>query len=248
VYIVAGFARYRRNPAIMETGGTGAALARADTPVADTPVANPGMEPPYNAVNLNGGAISGSLANGWSENSAWANPTVQYSEETNNPHSGLACQKGGRDQRGHRPGAVHSAIPLQAGNIYTASVWLRGTPGLQASLVIQQANSPYATYIQSSLALTADWQQLTATGYITTTEPRVSDDRHQPVPGTVWADDFALSFAPGTIAPTPRIGPIPLSFFGMHVENFCKANSSTADSSRPMFRPASTIRSRAISR
>jgi len=180
------------------------------------------MEAPYNTVNLNNGAISGAIANGWSDNSAWANPTVQYSEETSNPHSGLACQKVVVTSVGTGQVQFIQPFPLQAGNIYTASVWLRGTPGLQASLVIQQANSPYATYVQSSLALTADWQQLTAAGYITTTEGAylmVAID----APGTAWADDFALSFAPGTISPTPRVGPIALSFFGTHVENFIQS-------------------------
>ena len=196
-----------------------AGAAHADTPVALT---NPGMEPPYDTVNLNNGAIYGAIANGWSDNSAWANPTVQYSEETNNPHSGLACQKMVVSSVGTGQAQFIQPFPLQAGNIYTASVWLRGTLGVQASLVIQQANSPYATYIQSSLALTADWQQLTADGYITTTEGAYLMVVMN-APGTVWADDFALSFAPGTISPTPRIGPIPLSFFGMHVENFIQS-------------------------
>jgi hypothetical protein len=193
-----------------------AGAARADTPVGLT---NPGMEPPYVPVNLNSGAISGAIANGWSENSAWANATVEYSEETSNPHSGLACQKAVVASVGTGQVQFTQGFPLQAGNIYTASVWLRGTPGLQASLLIQQANSPYAVYIESSLALTAEWQQVTAAGYITTTEPA---DLMIAInaPGTVWVDDFGLSFAPGTISPSPRLGRIPLSFFGMHVENF----------------------------
>ena len=210
------------------TAGRCAALAAAalcaSAALASTPVdlVNPGMEAPYSAVNLNGGAISGELANGWSDNSAWANPTVQYSEENNDPHSGLACQKVVVTSVGTGRVQFYQQFPLQAGNIYTASVWLRGDPGLQASLVVQQAAAPYAAYIQSSLALAADWQQLTTTGYITTNETAylmvVID-----APGTVWADDFALSFAPGAVSPAPRIGPIPASFFGMHVENFLQS-------------------------
>jgi len=196
-----------------------AGTARAGTPVE---LVNPGMEEPYDAVEINNGAISGSIANGWSDNSAWANPTAQYSTDTTNPHSGSACQKVVVTSVGTGRVQFVQQFQLQAGNIYTASAWLRGTPGLQASLVIQQANSPYATYIQSSSALTADWVQITATGYITTTEPAllmVAID----APGTLYADDFALSFASGTISPTPRIGAIPTSFFGMHVENFLES-------------------------
>ncbi len=193
--------------------------ARADTPV---PLTNPGMEAPYNTVNLNGGAISGALASGWSDNSAWANPTVQYSKETGNPHSGSACQKVVVASAGSGRVQFIQPFPLQTGNLYTASVWLRGTPGAQASLVIQQAASPYATYVQNSIALTSDWQQITATGYIGTTEGAYLMVTLS-VPATLWADDFALSFAPASISPTPHIGPVPLSFFGMHVENFLQS-------------------------
>jgi len=198
-----------------------AALGTAGTAQADTPVelVNPGMEEPYDTVDLNNGAISGSIANGWSDNSAWANATAHYSPDTVNPHSGSACQKVVVTSAGTGQVQFIQQFPLQAGNIYTASAWLRGTPGLQASLLIQQANSPYVTYIQSSSALTADWQQLTATGYITTTEPAFLMVAIN-APGTLYADDFALSFAPGTVSPTPRIGTIPTSFFGMHVGNF----------------------------
>jgi len=193
--------------------------ASASTPVELT---NPGMEPPYGAVNLDSAGISGLIANGWSDNSGWANATVQYSEETTNPHSGSACQKVVVASVGSGRAQFIQGFGLQAGSLYTASAWLRGTPGLQASLVIQQSNSPYATYIESSIALTADWQQVTAVGYITTTEPALLMIAIN-APGTVWADDLALSYVPGTIAPAPRIGPIPASFFGMHVENFLQS-------------------------
>ncbi len=194
-------------------------VAHAATPVALT---NPGMEPPYVAVNEDAGAISGYLANAWNENSAWANAAVQYSEDTNSPHSGSASQKMVVTSVGTGRAQFNQEFQLQTGNIYTASVWLRGDPGLQVSLAIQQASSPYATYIQNSLALTADWQQLTATGYITTSQ--AADLMIEvATPGTLWVDDFALSFSPGTFVPAPRIGPIPTSFFGMHVENFLQS-------------------------
>jgi hypothetical protein len=196
-----------------------AGLARADTPVA---LVNPGMEAPYNAVSLNNGAISGALANGWSDNSAWANATVQYSEETSNPHSGSACQKSVVASVGNGRVQFYQPFQLQSGNLYTASAWLRGTPGVQASLVIQQASSPYATYVQNSIALTADWQQITATGYIGTTEGAYLMIAMS-TPGTVWADDFTLSYSAQTISPLATPGPIPRSFFGMHVENFLQS-------------------------
>src|SRR5437667_3616325 len=68
----------------------GLAVAQTPTPVT---LVNPGFEAPYNAVNLNGGKITGQVANGWSDNSTYSNATVQYSQETTNPHGGASCQK-----------------------------------------------------------------------------------------------------------------------------------------------------------
>jgi hypothetical protein len=195
------------------------AAARADTTVALT---NPGMEPPYVSVNQDGSGISGNIAAGWQDNSGWASATVQYSEETNNPHSGSACQKMAVTSVGSGRAQFLQPFQLQAGNIYTASVWLRGDAGLEASLIIQQGVSPYATYVQNSVVLSADWQQVIAIGYITANQPAYLMVATS-APGTLWVDDFALSFATGTFAPTPRIGPVTSSFFGMHVENFLQS-------------------------
>jgi uncharacterized protein (TIGR03437 family) len=180
------------------------------------------MEATYLPVSLNNGAITGQIANGWSENSAWANATVQYAQETNNPHGGSSCQKVVVHSVGSGRMQFYQPFQLQAGNIYTASVWLRGTPGVQASLLVQQGSPPYSTYVESSLSLTAGWQQVTAMGYITTTESAYLMIAMS-TPGTVWVDDFALSFAPGAVAPTPNLGPIPVSFFGIHVGNFLRS-------------------------
>jgi uncharacterized protein (TIGR03437 family) len=204
---------------LLTIASTAIALALASTPV---PLVNPGMEAPYRTVNLNNGAISGQIADGWNENSAWANASVQYAQETGNPHGGASCQKAVVQSVGLGRMQFYQLFQLQAGNIYTASVWLRGTPGVQVSLLVQQGTSPYATYIESSISLTAGWQQVTAMGYVTTSESAYLMIAMS-TPGTVWVDDFSLSFAPGTIAPTPNLGPIPVSFFGIHVGNFLRS-------------------------
>ena len=216
---IQGGRRQRRGAAFFLAALCTGGAAHAATPVG---LVNPGMEEPYSAVYANGGAISGRIAGGWIDNSSWANATVQYSEENSNPHGGSACQKVVAASVGTGRVQFIQTFSLQAGNIYTASVWLRGDTGLEASLIVQQAASPYATYIQSSVALTAGWQQVTATGYITTTESAYLMVAIS-APGTLWADDFALSYTPGTFAPSPRLGPIPTSFFGMHVENFLQS-------------------------
>lgn len=180
---------------------------------------NPGLEGSYAA--LGSGAISGQIAPGWQDNSAWAGATVQYSQETTNPHGGASCQKIVVISAGTGQAQFQQQFPLKAANIYTASVWMRGLPGSIAILNIQQAASPYTSYAQTSVSLTADWQLVQVQGYITTTESAQLMVAASS-PGTIWVDDFAVSYTPGTAGPQPNLGPISPSFFGMHVSNYTK--------------------------
>jgi len=193
--------------------------ALADTEV---PLVNGGMESPYAAVTSGAATITGQIANGWADNSFWQStpaPTIAYSEDRVNPHGGASSQKIAVSSVGASRFQMIQQFAQRAGNIYTLSAWVRGTPGVQVALSTQQASSPYATYIQSSIALTNDWQPITATGYITTTE-NVLLMLSMSTPGTVWVDDFAVSYTPGSSAPTPNLGPIAPTFFGMHVANY----------------------------
>jgi hypothetical protein len=196
-----------------------AGRALADTAV---PLVNGGMESPYAAVTGDAATITGQIANGWADNSFWQltpAPTIAYSEDRANPHGGTSSQKIAVSSVGASRFQMTQQFAQRTGSICTLSAWVRGTPGVQVALSTQQASSPYATYIQSSIALTSDWQPITATGYITTTE-NVLLMLSMSTPGTVWVDDFAVSYTPGSSAPTPNLGPIAPTFFGMHVANY----------------------------
>ena len=177
------------------------------------------FESPYYAVSGNNGQISGSIANGWSDNSTWSDSTVQYSQEFSNPHSGASCQKMAVASIGSGEAQFQQGIPVVAGSLYTASVWMRGDAGTQVILRIQDASAPYESYLDTYATLTANWQQIVIQGYIV-----VSTGAHFMIalsaPGTVWIDDASLSYVAGTAPPTPNAGPIPTSFFGIHVANF----------------------------
>ncbi len=188
----------------------------ADTNV---PLVNPGLDPPYAAVSANGGTISGVIAKGWSDNSSWANAAVSYSQESSNCHSGNSCQKIEVTSVGSGNVQFLQNYRQQSGNIYSATAWVRGTPGVVVNLVIQQAVAPWMALVSGSITLTDDWQQVSALGYVTSTED-VFLLLNINTPGTVWVDDFADSYTPGTIKPIPNLGPIPATFFGMHVSNF----------------------------
>jgi hypothetical protein len=198
------------------------AAAPATTPT-NVPLVNPGLESPYFAISANNGLISGNVANGWSDNSTWSDSTVQYTQEFNNPHSGASCQKMAVASIGSGDEAQFlQGISVVAGSLYTASVWVRGDPGTQIVFRIQDASTPYESYLDTYVTLTANWQQITIQGYIV-----VSTGANLMIalslPGTVWIDDSSVSYVPATAPPTPNLGPIPTSFFGIHVAHFLES-------------------------
>jgi hypothetical protein len=202
------------------------------------PLVNPGLDSPYSTVNANSGTISGVIANGWSDNSGWANAAVHYSQETSNCRGGNSCQKIEVASVGSGNVQFLQNYRQQSGNIYSASVWVRGTPGVVVNLVIQQASAPWMAMLSGSITLTGDWQQVSALGYVTSTE-EVFLLLGVNTPGTVWVDDFADSYTPGVFKPVPNLGPIPATFFGMHVSNF--QNSMARNTGlEPPYKPIGT--------
>src|ERR1044071_6333655 len=198
----------------------GALSAQAAPPVPIT-LANPGFETPYNSVPAGNANITGVVANGWIDNSAFVgnDVSVQYARETTNPHSGASGQK-------VTVTAVKSGIaqffntpPITSqGGVYTFSIWIRGDSGAQATLRIQQGTAPFANYGRAdALLLTVTWQLYTNVAYV----PANVSMRFPIVisgPETMWVDDASLTFAAGPFPPTPQLGPISTSFFGMHVQ------------------------------
>jgi hypothetical protein len=223
---------YRQSPflsAVIPVLITLATMATAT----QVPVSNPSFELPYTQVNENGGLISGYVANGWTENSSWSNANIVYSRETNNPHSGVSCQK--IVVQSITSGEVQLTQPfkLQGSSIYTASAWFRGAAGTRVIVRLQEDKPPYSTLADAyTVPLTADWQQITVTGYITKPVPAAIVFGTN-APGTIWVDDAALSSSAGTFSTSPNLGAIPASFFGVHVANYLQGATRNLDFEPP---------------
>ena len=56
---------------------------------------------------------------------------------------------------------------LRLGQTYTASIWLRGTPGMHMGFSLRKWESPYTEYVAQDLFATGAWQQVTVTGTVT---------------------------------------------------------------------------------
>ena len=193
-----------------------ACFAEDSTPVV---LDNSGFESDYLSVNNSGGRITGSVAKGWVDNSAWANATVTYSRDTSNPHSGSSSQKIVVQAVPDGEMQILQSLQARGGFLYTASFWLRGETGSRATVRLQTGVAPYTALAENSVTLTSDWQMITAQGYVVDDTPADLMVAMQE-PGTIWVDDAAVSYVPAKFVPLPNVGPIPRTFFGMHVANF----------------------------
>ena len=125
-------------------------------------VINPGFESPYIPVLPSTGKsqISGSIAQGWRDNSSWANVTVVYGEETVDIKAGHSAQS--VMVKAVREGGVQFIQPFQVENnhTYVASLWVKGLPGAQVSAAIRQNGAPFTTYGDQLIVLNGKWQQM----------------------------------------------------------------------------------------
>jgi hypothetical protein len=210
---------------------------------------NAGFEGAYTRVPTPTGAtcngtnpanIAGEVANGWVDESAWADVEVTYSRETANPHTGASAQK--VDVRAVRCGGVQmlQAVPLQKDKVYTAGIWLKGTPGKRVTLVLMQRSAPYRVFFETSVELTNDWRETKIFGYST----EDVEGRFQIATGAdtiFYVDDAALTNRVGSPAPAPPTGAIPASFFGLHANYYGFAQLRNEGFERP-FRAADSSR------
>ena len=153
-----------------------AGAAPADPP-ADPAVpqllTNGGFEGPYVPVHPAPGKaqITGSIANGWWDNSDWADVTIDYAEERGDVHGGASAQK--VTVKEIRSGEAHLAhdISLEAGHDYLLSFWAKGLPGARLSISLRQKQAPWTTYGDKDALLTGHWQQVSMTAIAKDTVP-----------------------------------------------------------------------------
>jgi hypothetical protein len=137
---------------------------------------------------------------------------VTYSEDDVNPHGGTASQK--VDMQNVPPNtAVQLVQPITVipGEVYTFSAWLRGDAGLQVNLILQDANTPYTYYAETTATLSGTWQQFAVQGTVSDTGS-VLLMFHATQPGTFWVDD--VQFTDATGAPVSGGVPWPPAKFG----------------------------------
>lgn len=131
---------------------------------------NPGFENGFSVCGTTTTAadgtlkISGSLGDGWSDNSDWADVRVLYTQERSTRHGGEFAQRITAVKFGSGAIQFVQQLDLQQGHNYAFSVWVRGTPGTSMELTLRKRTEPYTTYASTSVPLTGEWQQHAVSG------------------------------------------------------------------------------------
>lgn len=189
-------------------------VSRADVHAADDTLNNPGFESPYTVITPAPDCpnIAGSVAEGWEDNTCWvgAGAHVVYAQDAGEFHGGASSQQvqftAGRWQ-------IVQWLPLSAGTVYTAGIWLRSTAPMQVMLLLRQANEPYNAYVSRTIHVTSAWTRYTVTGRTESVDGVLLIGGTDP--GTLWMDDAELTTTPAPPDSLPTL-PVTRSFFGMH--------------------------------
>lgn len=170
---------------------------------------NPGLEAPYAAVpaSQTKGSITGALAKGWEDDSAWAEVHVEYAEDESEPHGGKSSQRIAVSRIAGGSVQFVQRVPFQKG-IYAFHVWLRGQPGTSVALQLRKAGHPYSTYAAASATLAAEWREYSVSGVVPEdTEGFIMILAGSPT--TVWVDDARLeNLTNAASSAQPRLGNI----------------------------------------
>lgn len=179
--------------------GSPAAPQGPATPAPTADVQNPGFESSYLPIQPydNKAVLSGEIASPWHDDSSWAHVTVTYAKDTNDPHSGGACQRiavTDVQRAGNNPNAVQLVQPLALaqGTRYKAALWVRADKPASVEFSLREAAWPYTYYGSRTFTVSKGWQEIT-------TEAPVSKKGDTFLmlkiwqPATIWVDDASIS-------------------------------------------------------
>jgi len=183
--------------------GWAPAMAQGEGTVAE--ITNPGLEGSGHALG-DSGKVTGTMAEGWSDNSGWAEVGVDYALDPVNPHGGLQSLR--LDIAKVQSGAIQfvQQVKLAKGREYTVSAWLRGTEGSTVTLMLRRTDGAYKEFASTTVTLTSGWTECRATGVVEEDAGALLMVRAV-APMTVWVDDVQLTYTIWNTAIVPLKNP-----------------------------------------
>ncbi|HEY3331045.1 MAG TPA: carbohydrate binding domain-containing protein [Capsulimonadaceae bacterium] len=182
-------------------------LAPSPLRAADAPaemVTNPGFEGPYTplAPTRGKGSITGAVANGWNDNSSWADVDIEYAEVKSGVHGGSSAQSVTVKQVRSGGAQMQQFVPLVANHIYIFTMWVKGQSGAQAGMALRQAGPPYKTYGQKTVTCDGEWHKLTVQALPGDTT-KDSIMIYPPIGSTLLIDDASLTDVTSSASDAP---------------------------------------------
>lgn len=159
--------------------------------------------------------ISGTIADGWQDNTTWADVKLHYSLDAVLPHSGRLSQRIDAQR-----GFAQLVQPVQLVPGYCRfRVWLRADPAQFVEVTLRQAGAPYTNYASLPVRVGPKWKEVAAEGIT----PDIAGFAliKTSSPGTVWVDDTAVSHPAheAAFALSPPVQRIPRVYFGLNVNH-----------------------------
>ena len=165
--------------------------------------------------------ITGQVADGWSDNTCWdpAKPVIRYARDSGGAHDGQASQRITLARGSRAQFAQFLSPALEAGRMYSVSLWLRAQGAQNITVMLRQSDAPYTAYTSRLVRAGPEWARVQLDGVT---------DRADVVlliiaetPGTFWVDGATMQAGAAVPSvPTPPRTAIPRSYFGMHLNHF----------------------------
>jgi len=183
---------------------------------------DPGFETPGAAIVARSDAptvkaqISGTVTEGWEDNTNWADVQIAYSLDPANPHGGRLSQ---RIEVGRGFAQFVQPVQFTSGR-YRVSVWMRAEPAQWVSVGLREAGGPYTCYASTPAKVGPKWTLVTAEGVTPAVAGIVIVNTTGT--GTLWLDDASLVRSAASSqaqALSPPSGVIPRAFFGLNANH-----------------------------
>ncbi len=141
---------------------------------------------------LNGnfeGNYTAGIADGWGDNSSWANVKVRYSSDRTDAHHGTAQKIECLDFKSGAVQFVQFNVPLVHGHIYEARLWLKGDVRSPVEVLLRKHGSPYSVYFSNSFDVNGEWREYTLTGVADSDDTGAMFMIKFAGTGALWVDD-----------------------------------------------------------
>jgi len=181
------------------------------------PLSNGGCEGTYKAVS--GTGLSGSIADGWRDDTAYSPQSIRIFSMSTDTHEGL-CAQSVELRTDHGAAQLRHDLdwtPTEDRE-YTVSLWLKGKSAtdepMRLEIGLQHTSPMYAMYLSRIVRVTDHWTRYTFSGMAGGAP--VALILRTNVRGTFLVDNAKITSAPATIPGLPA-APVQRNAIGMHV-------------------------------